>query len=103
MISPNSIDLTTLAATKQWANVGITPNQAQTIPASSPYTIQTNAQANIGVSYAGGAPLVEVASGPSVGQYVFINGLYYFAAADAGKAVTLNFIATTNDDQQIQD
>jgi hypothetical protein len=103
LITPNPIDLTTLAAVKQWANVGVTPNQSAAVPASSPYAIQTNAQSNIGVSYAGGASLTEVESAPSRGQYTFANGLYTFAAADANASVVLNFIASTNDDQQIQD
>ena len=107
--APNSgIDLTTLAAVKQWAGVGMSLNQPGTIPASSPYKIQTNIQTNLGVFYANGpngaagSPLTEVDSGPSQGQYTFASGLYMFAAADANGAIIYNGIAASNDDNQIQ-
>jgi hypothetical protein len=98
----NPIDLTTLAAVKQWANVGVTPNLQAPVPASSPFEIETNAQSNISVGYASGLPMIEVDDAPSEGEYTFAGGLYGFSAADAGQAVLLNFIAATIDDEQIQ-
>ena len=61
---------------------------AQGIPAASPYTVHVaNAAAfaqDLGVVYtATGAPLTQVASAPTVGQYsVGAGGVYTFAAAD---------------------
>jgi hypothetical protein len=44
-----------------------------------------------GVTYATGAALTKVASGPTVGQYAVALGLYTFAAADAGAAVKISY------------
>ena len=101
--TPNAIDLSTLLAVKQWANAGIVLNSSADIPASSPYVINPNAQYDLAVSYANGKALASVATAPSAGQYVFLDGEYYFAAADAGQAILLNYVNPTTDDQQIQD
>jgi hypothetical protein len=80
-------------------------NEAQTIPATSPYQITPNAPygaygADNGVTYASsGIALTPILSGtPSAGQYVPPNLAgdtptlaYTFAAADEGKAVLLNY------------
>jgi len=61
--------------------------------------------ADRGVSYTGGLPLAQVASGPAVGQYSVSfqsNGLaaYNFNAADAGAALTITFGYTPADLEQ---
>lgn len=101
--TPNAIDLTTLLAVKQWANAGIVLNSSQNVPASSPYVINPNAQYDLGVFYANGKQFTSVGGAPSAGQYEFFQGAYYFAAADAGQTILLNYVNPTTDDQQIQD
>jgi hypothetical protein len=65
------------------------------VPASSPYTYTAQNAAtfktDLGVYYAStGVQLVQVATGPTVGQYsVSGAGVYTFAAADTGKALVL--------------
>jgi hypothetical protein len=72
-------------------------NEAQTIPASAPYVLTTLAQWNAGdrgVTYANGTALTAQPFGSALatGQYsVDANGVYYFAAADAGKPVLISY------------
>ena len=78
-------------------------NEAQSIPATSTYTITPNAPygawaQDLGVSYASGGALVAVTANPTAGQYIPPNLagdsptlVYTFAAADEGKAVLLNY------------
>jgi len=72
-------------------------NEPQTIPGTAPYVLLTLAHWNAGdrgVTYADGTPLSPRAFGASlaVGQYsVDPNGVYYFAAADAGAPVLLSY------------
>lgn len=47
--------------------------------------------ADLGVSYAGGAALVAVTGTPTAGQYAVSDGVYTFAAADAGRAVLISY------------
>lgn len=70
--------------------------EAQTIPATAPYTvIAVNAATfafDQGVAYANGTPLVAVSANPAAGQYaVAPTGIYTFAAADEGKSITLAY------------
>jgi hypothetical protein len=84
--------------------------EAQTIPASAPYQLACSKlvqlwAADNGVSYAGGAALTPVAPGttPVGGQYVPPNapdGLYLFAAADAGKVIAVSYSRTPPDIEQ---
>lgn len=73
-------------------------NEAGTIPSpSGPYTISCANAANfdmdLGVNdVLTGTPLKQVASAPAAGQYSVAAGVYTFAAADAGKAVLLNYL-----------
>jgi hypothetical protein len=74
-------------------------NEAHSVPASSPYTITVTNSAtftlDLGVVYANtGTPLINVASGPTVGQYSYSAGVYTFAAADDGIAVTISYSYT---------
>lgn len=75
-------------------------NEAQSVPASTPFAVTVaNAAsfgADLGVSYAAtGLPLAKVASGPSQGQYAAAaNGVYTFAAADAGAAILVSYTYT---------
>ena len=78
-------------------------NEAQTIPAAIAYTLTPNApygawSGDNGVSFANGTALVAVTANPTTGQYVPPNLagdsptlVYTFAAADASKAVLLNY------------
>lgn len=79
-------------------------NEARSVPAMTTYTI-TAANAvgffqDLGVYYAAtGLPLVQVASGPTAGEYSVnqSTGVYTFAAADASAAVLLNYLYETGD------
>ena len=75
-------------------------NEAGTVPASSPYTVTVTNSAHfdedLGVQYyASGLRLLQVASGPTVGQYSVSAGVYTFAAADEGKAVLISYSYTS--------
>jgi hypothetical protein len=77
--------------------------EAQSVPASSPYTVQVTNHAtyvgDLGVIYAAtGLPLVQVASAPAQGQYAVApsTGTYTFAAADAGAAILVSYQYTVS-------
>jgi hypothetical protein len=75
-------------------------NEAGTIPSSSTYVVTVAQSAHfdedLGVQYASsGLRLLQVASGPTVGQYSVSAGVYTFAAADAGKAVLISYSYTS--------
>ena len=78
----------------------LTENEPDTVPSAAPYRI-TVAQAasfafNLCVAAAwapNGAALQCVAANPASGQYAFNAGIYTFAAADAGKAITIRYAA----------
>src|SRR5208337_3216580 len=75
--------------------------EAAQIPAAAPYTVTVaNGAAfaqDLGVVYAAaGAPLTQVPSAPVAGQYsVGAGGIYTFAAADAGKAILIDYLYTS--------
>lgn len=70
-------------------------NELRTVPTSSPYSIALNSSLfikDLGVTYnSGGASLFLTNTDPGAFQYTIINGIYYFNAADAGKAVNINY------------
>lgn len=72
-------------------------NEAQSVPASAPYILATQAYWNAGdrgVTYANGMALAVQPFGSilATGQYsVDPNGIYYFAAGDAGAAVLISY------------
>ena len=73
--------------------------EAASVPATSPYTVTPANSASFvddaGLIYAAtGLPLVKVASAPSAGQYTLSGGVYALAAADAGKALLVNYTYT---------
>jgi hypothetical protein len=77
--------------------------EAQTIPASSPYTVTVTNGAHfaqdLGPRYAAtGIPFTLVASSPTVGQYTVnaTTGVYTFAAADEGVAVLIDYLYTVS-------
>ena len=75
-------------------------DEAQSVPASSPYTVTVTNSAQFvddwGVRYsATGLPLVKVTSAPVQGQYSVSAGVYTFAAADAGAAVLISYRYTS--------
>jgi hypothetical protein len=75
------------------------PVEQHTVPvAPGPYAITVDNSAEFeldcGVTYAGGAALVAVASGPAPGQYSVAAGEYTFNAADAGAEVVITYAFT---------
>jgi hypothetical protein len=73
--------------------------EAGTVPASSPYTVTVahagSFVADCGVVYAAsGLPLALAGNSPGAGEYTVAAGVYTFNAADAGKAVLINYIYT---------
>jgi len=75
------------------AGYGASVTEAATVP-TSPYQVTVSQSAefscDIGVTYAG-SPLVRVAANPAAGQYAVSAGVYTFAAADAGHALTVTY------------
>lgn len=72
-----------------------TIDEAGSIPASpGPYSITVAHSAafieDLGVSK-GGVAMVKVASGPAAGQYSESGGVYSFAAADQGQAISIRY------------
>lgn len=75
--------------------------EADSVPASSPYTItvtnSSNWQFDLGVIYAAtGLALTRVASSPAQGQYSVSSGVYTFASADASAAVLISYTYTAS-------
>ncbi len=65
-------------------------------PAGAPYSVAALAPygdwaSDGGVAYAGGGALTLVAANPGAGQYSAANGVYSFAASDAGAALSLTY------------
>jgi hypothetical protein len=70
--------------------------EATAVPSSSPYayttTFHSTFAADQGVVYAASAlPLKQVAANPATGQYSVSDGVYTFAAGDAGAAVLISY------------
>lgn len=88
-----------IIAVQYQAGQGSFASENYTIASNPGPYIQTVAQAatfsiDRGVSYTGGAALVPIASGtPAAGQYLCNSstGIYTFAAADTGKAITIAY------------
>jgi hypothetical protein len=102
--APQALDLFGVLASHRRANVVVdyqagyaVLGETQTIPAASPFALAALAPygawaSDLGVVYAeSGAPLAPVASAPAAAQYAVTNGVYSFAAADSGAAVSLNY------------
>lgn len=76
-------------------------NEAGSIPATSSYTITVSNSAtfsvDLGVYFSdGSAVLTQIPSGtPTTGQYTVSAGVYTFAAADAGKNVSISYRYTS--------
>lgn len=75
--------------------VALADNEEHSVPASTPWTVTVTNSANfakdLGVTYANGNPLTQVASAPTAGQYSVAAGVYTFAAADANAAVLISY------------
>lgn len=70
--------------------------EASVVPSTAPYTVSPQNSASLvddgGVVYAAsGLPLIKVTNAPGVGQYALTNGIYSFAAADAGKGILVSY------------
>jgi hypothetical protein len=77
-----------------YADAGLYPAEAHTIPSVSPYTVSTDQlwASDNGAFYAiGTVALTPVFGTPAVGQYSVSDGTYTFAAADAGKEVLISY------------
>lgn len=80
--------------------------ESQTIPASTPFTVTVTNSAHFvqdgGVRYtATGQPLEVIPTGtPAAGQYLVSDGVYTFAAADEGKAVSITYSYSSTTDGQ---
>ena len=79
--------------------VSLAQNEAHSVPASTPWTVTVTNSAqfskDLGVTYANGNPLTQVASGPTAGQYSVSAGVYTFATADANAAVLISYEYTS--------
>ena len=75
--------------------VKLAQNEAGTVPAVTTYTVTVVNSAtwvkDLGVQYAGGNILTQVASAPAAGQYSVAAGVYTFAAADASASVLISY------------
>jgi hypothetical protein len=74
-------------------------NEAQSVPASSPYTVSVANAASwvedLGVVYqATGLPLSRVASVTAAGQYAAASGVYTFFSGDSGQALLVSYTYT---------
>lgn len=87
-----------------WNGGYLVPAEAQTIPATAPYTLTTMAQwsaGDRGVTIAStGAALTKVTSAPAQGEYSVDGSVYTFNAADAGVAVLLAYAFVPYDVEQ---
>ena len=109
---PQTIWLKGYKFNKGYSNVNIVynagfvvNNELQIVPASGNYSVAVNAPygsfaVDQGVVYAGGNSLNYVVSAPSVGQYTINNGVYVFAASDAGASVQISYSYTPSDIEQ---
>ena len=82
--------------------------EAGSIPATTTYTITVSHSAtftvDLGVIYADGSAIfTQVQSAPTVGQYSVASGIYTFAAADAGKAVSISYRYTGTSGNTVTD
>jgi len=79
--------------------VSLAANEAHSVPAVTTYTVTVTNSANwskdLGVTYANGNPMTQVASGPTAGQYSVAAGIYTFAAADASANVLISYEYTS--------
>ncbi len=102
--APQALDLFGVAPSHRRANVVVdyqagyaVLGETQTIPAAGPFALATLAPygpwaSDLGVAYAaGGGSLTPVASAPAARQYAVSDGVYSFAAADAGASVSLSY------------
>jgi len=93
---PTLINSLFLGMTQTAGETRLSPAEPGVIPGASTYTITVvNAATwveDLGVAFVSTAvPLTRVASAPASGQYSVSAGVYTFAAADANKAVLLNY------------
>lgn len=111
---PQAIDLYGHCFPKGYQNIYITysagyaiSSEAHTIPASSPYTFTANQEygnwsQDDGVTTSTGTVFTAVSGVPAASQYSVdsTTGIYTFNAADAGKAMLINYSYTPADIEQ---
>lgn len=78
------------------AGFGVLQTEAHSVPATpGPYTVTVSEAATFScdhqVTYSSGVPLVRVPGAPTQGQYSVADGVYTFAAADQGQALTIAY------------
>lgn len=102
--APQTLDLFGVTPSHRRANVVVDyqagyaiAGETQTIPATAPFTLAALAPygpwaSDLGATYAtSGAPLTAVVGAPAAGQYAVADGVYSFAAADAGATISLGY------------
>lgn len=79
--------------TVTWDAGYLKADEAHTVPATAPYTVDTDHwnAGDRGVTYADGTALVKVTSAPAQGEYSVADSVYTFAAADASAAVLISY------------
>lgn len=79
------------------AGYGTIVNESHAVPASSPWQVTVASAATFScdqqVRFTSGTALTRVTGAPAAGQYSVANGVYTFAAADAGKVLTFTYAA----------
>lgn len=77
----------------------IVPDEAHSVPASTPFTVTVTGSAtwtkDLGVRYANGQPFLKVASVTAVGQYSVAAGVYTFFSGDASASVLISYEKTS--------
>jgi len=102
--APQALDLFGVALSHRRANVVVDyqagyaiVGETQTIPAAAPFALSAFAPygawaSDLGVTYAEhGGPLTATVGAPAAGQYAVSDGVYSFAATDAGASVSLSY------------
>lgn len=102
--APQALDLFGVQPSHRRANVVVdyqagyaVVGETQAIPPAAPPTLAALAPygpwaSDLGVTYAESAgPLAAVTGAPEAGQYAVADGVYSFAAADAGASVSLSY------------
>lgn len=88
----------------QYTSGYVIQNEPYTISGSSlVYTVNApygNWGADNGVTYANGNKLTPVSDSPAQGQYEVTNGIYTFAAADAGASILISYSYIPSDLEQ---
>ena len=90
------------------AGFGVMVAETGSVPGGAPYQVTvTQSEAfscGVSVAYASGALLTQVTAAPQQGQYALdaVNGLYTFAAADAGQVLAFSYATADIPDDVVE-